>query len=116
MKTKSPFDKVLAAAEGLPGVSEGTSWGSPALKTRGKMFACVPTNRAAEPNSLVVRLQMVDRDWLIASRPDVYYLKPHYMGYDCVLVRLGKINRKDLRELLEISREFVAGKGTKREH
>ena len=112
--TTSPFDKVLAAADGLPDVSEGTSYGSPALMVRGKMFACVPTNRSAEPNSLVVRLQIVDRDWLIASRPDRYYLKPHYVGYDCVLVRLAKVNRKDLRELLEISREFVAGKRPRR--
>ena len=104
------FAKVRDAALGLTDVTEGTSWGAPALKVRGKMFACVPTNRSAEPDSLVVRVQFVDRDFLLRSRPDVYYVKPHYMDYACVLVRLPKIRKKDLRELLTISREFVAGR------
>jgi hypothetical protein len=107
------FDKVRKAASSLPSVTEATSWGAPALKVRGRMFACLPTHKSAEPNSLVVRLQFVDRDWLRQSKPDVYYLKPHYVDYPCVLVRLAKITRKDLRELLEISREFVAGTSSK---
>lgn len=105
---RDPFDKVRKAALGMPGVTEGTSWGAPALKVRGKMFACRPTHRSAEPNSLVVRVQFVDRDWLLQSSPDVYYLKPHYVNYACVLVRLRKIRQKQLRELLEVAREFVA--------
>lgn len=106
---RDPFDKVRKAAAGLPLVTEATSWGAPALKVRGKMFCCRPTHRSAEPSSLVVRLTFVDRDWLLQSKPDVYYVKPHYVNYPCVLVRLPKIRQKDLRELLEISREHVAG-------
>lgn len=105
---KDRFAKVRDAARGLTDVTEGTSWGVPALKVRGKMFACVPTHRSAEPDSLVVRVQFLDRDFLLRSKPDVYYVKPHYMDYACVLVRLPKIRNKDLRELLAISREFVA--------
>ena len=105
--TRDSFDKVRRAAAKLPDVTEGTSWGAPALEVRGKMFCCRPTHRSAEPDSLVVRLQFVDRDWLLQSAPDVYYLKPHYLDYPCVLVRLAKIAQKDLRELLEISREHV---------
>lgn len=71
------------------------------------MFACIATNRAAEPNTLVARLSFVDRDWLIAQDPDVFYLKPHYVNYPCVLARLGRINPKDLGELLLNSRDFV---------
>ena len=104
------FDKVRKAAAELPLVTEATSWGAPALKVRGKMFCCRPTHRSAEPDSLVVRLTFVDRDWLLQSKPDVYYLKPHYLNYACVLVRLRKITQKYLRQLLEISREFVSGK------
>ena len=108
-RSADPFDKVRKAAALLPDVTEATSWGAPALKVRGTMFACRPTHKSAEPNSLVVRLQFIDRDFLLQSNPDVYYVKPHYLNYPCVLVRLAKITRKDLRELLEISREFVAG-------
>ena len=106
--SRDSFDKVRKAAAKLPLVTEATSWGAPALKVRGKMFCCRPTHRSAEPDSLVVRLTFVDRDWLLQSKPGVYYLKPHYLNYPCVLVRLRKITQKDLRELLEISHELVA--------
>jgi hypothetical protein len=109
-KSGDGFEKVRKAAAGLPDVVEGASWGVPSLKVRGTMFACLPTHTSAEPNSLVVRLQFVDRDWLIQSKPDLYYIKPHYVNYACVLVRLRKVRQKDLRELLDVSREFVAGK------
>jgi hypothetical protein len=102
------FDKVRKAAAALPDVTEGISWGVPALKVRATMFACIATNKQAEPNSLVARLSFVDRDWLIAKDPDVFYLKAHYLNYPCVLARLGRIKDKDLRELLVNSREFVA--------
>jgi len=101
------FDKVRDAASALTDITEGISWGVPALKVRGKMFACIATNREAEPNTLVARLSFVDRDWLLAQNPDVFYLKPHYVNYPCVLARLGRIKRKDLRELLVNSRDFV---------
>jgi hypothetical protein len=102
------FAKVRDMALRLPDVIESTSWGASAFKVRGKMFACVPTHRSAEPNSLVARLSFVDRDWLIANNSDVFYLKPHYLNYPCVLVRLGRVKAKDMRELLVNSRDFVA--------
>lgn len=108
------FEKVRRAAANLPDVTEGISWGVPALKVRGTMFACVATNKQAEPDSLVARLSFVDRDWLIANDPDVFYLKPHYLNYPCVLARLDRIKPKDLRELLVNSREFVASLQTAR--
>lgn len=102
------FDKVRELATGLPDVTEGISWGSPALQVGGVMFACIATNKAAEPGTLVARLSYVDRDWLIAQNPDVFYLKPHYVDYPCVLVRLDRIKPKGLKELLVNSRDFVA--------
>ena len=46
----------------LQGVEEGTAYGSPALIVGGKMFACIPTNKQAEPDSLVVRMSFLERD------------------------------------------------------
>lgn len=108
------FDKVRKAASALTDVSEGISWVVPALKVRGTMFVCIATNKQAEPNSLVARLSFVDRDWLIANDPDVFYLRPHYVNYPCVLARLSRIKAKDLRELLVNSRDFVASFKTSR--
>jgi hypothetical protein len=108
------FEKVRRAAVGLTDVTEGTSWGVPALKVRGTMFVCMAVHKSAEPNTLVARLSFVDRDWLVTQNPDVYYLEPHYLNYPCVLVRLGEIKAKDLRELVVNSRDFVAALKTRR--
>src|SRR6266513_1545447 len=101
------FDTVRELGLTLPDVEEGTSYGAAALKVRGKMFACIPTHRSAEPHSLVVRLDFTDRDYLLAADPKVYYLTSHYVGYPCVLARMEHIRRDALQELLQISREFV---------
>jgi hypothetical protein len=113
-RAPAAFDVVREIGLALPDVEEGTSYGVPALKVRGQMFVCVPTHRSAEPQSVVVRLDFVDRDYLLAADPGAYYLKPHYVDYPCVLVRLERIRRGKLRELLEISRDFVAEKGKRR--
>src|ERR1051326_1603727 len=83
----------------LPDAEAGTAYGSPALKVGGKWFPGVPTNRAAEPRSLAVRLPFRERDELIAADPEIFYLKDHYVSSPCVLVRLDRIHRDALKDL-----------------
>jgi hypothetical protein len=104
------FNDVVKLAADLPRVERGTAYGSPALKVDGKMFACVPTHRAAEPNSLAVRIDFGDREELIANDPGTFYLKDHYVDYACVLVRLKKIHRDALKDLLHMSWRFMSAK------
>ena len=101
------FAEVRRIAADLPDVEEGTAWGVPALKLRGKFLACLATNKSAEPNTLVVRLGFDQRDAMIADAPETYYLKPHYAGYESVLVRLSRIDSEALRDLLHASWRFV---------
>jgi hypothetical protein len=70
------------------------------LKVRGKLLACVPTHRSAEPNSLVVRVGFDDRAELLAAAPDIHYVTDHYLGYSAVLVRLSRVTPDVLRDLL----------------
>ena len=102
------FDTVRRIGLALPGVEEGTAYGQPALKLRGKLLACLPANRSAEPGSLVVRVDLEDRAELLAADPDVYYVTPHYVGYTAVLVRLSRVNPEVLRDLLGMACKFVA--------
>jgi len=102
------FDEVAELAAGWAGVERGTAYGSPALKVGGKMFTCIPIHRSAEPNSLAVRVDFADRDELIASEPGTFYLKPHYADYAVVLVRLERIHRDALRDLLHMSWRFMS--------
>ena len=63
------FDTVRDIALTLPGVVESTAYGVPALKVQGKLLACVPANRSAEPASLVVRVDLDDRAELLEADP-----------------------------------------------
>jgi hypothetical protein len=104
------FDTVRIIGLALPGVEESTAYGAPALKVRGKLLACVPSHRSAEPNSLVVRVDFNDRAELLAADPDTYYVTDHYIGDNAVLVRLTRVNSDALRDLLAMAYNFVTRK------
>jgi hypothetical protein len=105
------FETVRAIGLAMSGVAEGTAYGAPALKVAGQMFACVPSHKSAEPNSLAVRMDFDRRDELLAADPATYYVKPHYMDYPCVLVRLDHVDKTAVRDLLLIGCRFVSSKG-----
>lgn len=94
----------------MPGVEEGTTYGSPALKLNGELLACVAIHKSAEPGSLAVRLAFEDRNALISADPDVYYLTDHYLDYPTVLVRMSRIDPDALRDLLGMAWRFVNSK------
>jgi len=108
------FDNVRDIGLRLPGVEESTAYGAPALKFQGKLLACIPSNRSAEPESLVVRVDFEDRAELLAADPDVYYVTDHYVGYSAVLVRLSRLTPDALRDLLGMAHKFVTRKATPR--
>ena len=121
--TRITFTTVCKIAEMLPNVEESTMYGSPCLKVAGKLLACVPTHKSAEPGSLIVSVGFERREGLIADAPEIYYLKEHYVNYPVVLVRLPHIHQDALRDLLNESWKFVssetvrrkqAGRGSKR--
>jgi hypothetical protein len=107
---KINFDTVRKLALELPDVEEGTTYGSPALKVRGKLLACLAINKSAEPNTLAVSADFDQRAELLAIDPRVYYLTDHYVSYPIVLVRLSQIHADALRDLLVIAWQFVTAK------
>ena len=108
------FDTVRKIGLALPGVEESTAYGLPALKVHGKLLACVPVNRSAEPGSLMVRVGFDDRAELLAAAPDLYYVTDHYLGYSAVLVRLSRVTLDVLRDLLGMAHKFVTSHETQR--
>ena len=108
MAQASSFRRVEAIGRTLPGVELTTSWGQPALKVRGKVFACIASHKSAEPGTLVVRMDIAARDALIADDPATYYLKEHYVGYPCVLVRLSRVRADALKDLLTGAHRYVS--------
>jgi hypothetical protein len=109
-RTMVDFDTVREIGLKLPGVEESTVYGAPALKVRGKLLACIPSHRSAEPASLAVRIDFDDRAELLTADPSVYYITDHYVGYTAVLVRLSRLTPDALRDLLGLAYRFVTSR------
>ena len=101
------LDAVWKAGATLPGVVQSTAYGSPALKVGGQLMVCVPTNKAAEPGSLMVRVDRKERQAMLEEAPELYYVTDHYVGYDAVLVRLERLSPELVRDLLAMAHRFV---------
>lgn len=104
------FARVEEIGRRLPDVEVTTTWGSPTLKVRGRMFVCMASHKSAEPNTLVVMMDFAERDLLVEEEPDVYYLKEHYLNYPCVLVRLSRVHRDALGDLVAGAHRFVSAR------
>jgi hypothetical protein len=74
----------IAAATGLPGIEASTSYGTPALKARGKLLM-----RVKDDETLVFMCPHEEKAFLMQAEPDVFYETDHYRGYPAVLLRLG---------------------------
>ena len=91
------WDTVRELGARLPESYERTSWGMPSLYVRKRMFACLSTR---EEGALVLRAERDERPLMIESRPDVFYLTPHYESGDWILVRLAAIDVEELGDRL----------------
>jgi hypothetical protein len=106
-RTNVTFEIVREIGLALPDVEDSTAYGSPALKVRGKLLACMAINKSAEPNSLGVWIDFEQRAGLLEEAPETYYLTDHYRNSPMVLVRLSRIRVDQLRDLLSASWRFV---------
>ena len=110
MPRSQGFKLVEAAGRSLPDVEVTTTWGQPALKVNGSMFVCIASHKSAEPDTLVVMMDFADRDALIEEDPETYYLKEHYVGYPCILVRLSRVHPDALRDLVVSAHRYVSAR------
>jgi hypothetical protein len=77
-------------------------------------MAGLASHPAAEPATLVVKIAPEDRDALLEDAPETYYLTDHYRPHPVVLVRLPRIDRAALRDLLSLAWRLVAARTTAR--
>jgi hypothetical protein len=101
------FDDAVRLTAGLPGVSVGTSYGTPAIKAGKKLIA-----RLREDGETLVLLAIddIEQRFLMETRPDVFFKTPHYEGWDTILVRLPLVDEGQLAELLDQTWERRATK------
>ena len=105
---------VRAVGLTLPDVEATTKYdGSPVLKLGGSFMAGLATHCSAEPETLVVRVDLDDREQLLQDAPEAYYLTDYYRRHPVVLVRLSRIDHDALHDLLSVSWRLTLPKARK---
>jgi hypothetical protein len=90
------FEKLHKAAEGLPEVVEGVSYGTPALKIGNKLLC-----RVKDAETAVLSCSLEDKQILLEAAPEIYFETEHYFGWPAILVRLDAISLDELHLRLE---------------
>ena len=110
-KPADAFEAVRDVGLALPGVEATTKYdGSPVLKVSGCFMAGLAMHRSAEPETLVVRVDFEERERLLEDAPETYYVTDYYRNHPIVLVRLSRIDREALRDVLSVSRRLALAK------
>ena len=110
------WEDVTAIAGALPEVDESTSYGNPDWKVRKKTFAWDRPLRPKEvehlggfepegaaPSGEILAVRVADEEAkqaLVSSEPEIYFTTSHFDGYPAVLIRLERIGRAELEELI----------------
>ena len=110
---KGKFKEAFKLAKRFPGVELGTSYGTPAIKVKGKFMARL---RTEAEGWLAIRCEFLLRDILLNARPDVFHLTDHYRDYPAILVDLKKITKGALLDILEQGWRMSASKKLLREY
>jgi hypothetical protein len=100
------YEAVKLAALSLPEVEESTSYGTPALKVRGKLMVRL----REDGQTIVVRASWEDRERLMAIDAETYYVTDHYLKYPWVLARLATLKRRALTPLMRLAWQHAAPK------
>lgn len=101
------FEEVRELALALPGMEEGTAFGTPAFRVRKKFIA----RFHEDGESLVLKVDPEAREVLTRAEPESCYITAHYEPYPAyMLIRLPKVRRELLEKLLEDAWRMAASK------
>ncbi len=93
------YETIRRIALEFPDVEDGLSYGTPALKAKGKLFVRL----RPDLDSVVVKTTFDRRNELMATEPEIYHITEHYLRYPWVLVRLATARADALPELLQFA-------------
>ena len=96
------WDTVREIALSFPDAEESTTYGQPAFKVGGRLFAWLSPDRAAS-GALALRIDPEELPLLLETASDRFFQTPHYHGHAIVLVRMGAIDRDELQDRIEDS-------------
>ena len=99
------YARYLKIVLALPGAEVSTSYGTPSVKVRGKILS---RWRTEAEGGLAIRCDFLDRQILLQTQPEVFFLTDHYQDYPMVLVRLEKATHTVLVDITERAWRLVA--------
>lgn len=102
--TKS-YERYLKVALALPGAEVSRSYGTPAVKIRGKILS---RWRTEAEGALAIRCDFLDRQILLQTQQNVFFLTDHYLNYPMILMRIEKASRDVLIDVVERAWRLVA--------
>ena len=91
----------------LNDVAEGTSYGTPAWRHRGRLLARLHQ----DGESIVLKVGNETRDHLLQADPATFFITDHYKDASWMLVRLNEVAAADIKELLEDAWRWAGGEG-----
>ncbi len=92
-------DDVRELALALPETIERSSYGTPGFRVGDRLFARLHQ----DGESLVVWVDMDEREMLAQTEPEKFFWTPHYEKHPMLQVRLAAVDREELGEVLRAS-------------
>lgn len=106
------WEQVVEMSAAYPGVTAKPSYGTPGLYVGTKFMA-----RLREPDVMVLKpIEDDEQQFLMETQPQAFFLTDHYRGYPTILIRLSKVQRGQLAELIEGCWRQLATKKLLAEH
>lgn len=103
------WDEAVAFALSLPDTELSTSYGRPAVKVKSNGRAFLYVSREAD-TSFGVELDLDTVELLKETDPETFWQTPHYVGWTAVLVRYDSTDPERVRDVIERSRDWNAGR------
>ena len=102
---KLSLSAIRRVVSALPDVEEGTSYGTPAWRWKGKLLARLHQ----DGRSIVLKVGDETRDYLLQADPQTFFITDHYVGHPMVLAHLDRLTAADLKKLLLWATERTRG-------
>lgn len=105
------FEDVRELALALPETEEGTRWGNRTWLVNGKGFVWERPLRKSDlaalgpdaPAGAILGARtehLLAKEAILAENPEVFFTTPHFDNYPAVLIRLDRIAREELEEIV----------------
>jgi hypothetical protein len=99
------YERYLKIVLALPGTVVTTSYGTPSVKVKGKILS---RWRTEAEGALAIRCDFLDRQILLQTQPEVFFLTDHYLDYPMILMRIETASKDVMTDVVERAWRLVA--------